>query len=523
LWTIDRSVIVHQSIQASLANTWNLEWFDSVNTGDGGAGVLLDDVQHGGAVIPASIWRDIVLPDIAKIRSSLDTQTVLDSKQSRQQNYTLQLGGLRPYLSCEVIADEYYVSTRVHWDNTSDYDFHSVEVKARPPLPLGCQHADHAHASNKSSYEFSYDRDVGPAAYGEDLETVTVAEIFDLHLRPEDSMSDSTSTDNDLPAGCPSFVALIVRMRNYTLSDQDVTALLCSQMIQQVLVNVTYSGSNPDEPTISVGKSPVLIEGPPTNLTNGTEGIDTFPYRVEGYLDGNLTSIEHNPPAIPDQLDRFMEHVIWGPNGTAADALIGRENRHVFKEAVQDLYAQYMRLVVDMRFRQPISRDEHVNGSTIGSMVMGTSEAFTSRLQLDRASKLALQIMLGAITLFGALALAMTDLRGTLPRKPTSIASRMALLAGSDLCREHSGDHPSDSGAEGWLFSLGWWRVSDLHNESTGRALSADIAAFGKEEDVLRGKRFGIDIGVPEQLGFRETKWWTLRRRLGTRLSHKED
>lgn len=156
-------------------------------------------------------------------------------------------------------------------------------------------------------------------------------------------------------------------------------------------------------------------------------------------------------------MDFSMEHVIFGPNGTAADAIAGRANRHVFQRAVQDLHARYMRHVIDMRFRQPIFQDRRSgNAATQDMLVIGTAFSFTSRLQVNQESKIALQAMLGAMILLGTLALTVTDLRGTLPRKPSSIASRMALLAGSDICREHAAYQPPDSTAEGWLFSLGW-------------------------------------------------------------------
>ena len=532
LWTIDRNVVIHQHIEAALANTWDLEWFNSSSTGDGGAAVLFDVIQHGGADIPASIWNDIVLPDVANIRLSSDGLMAIDLRQSREQNYTLQLNGLRPYLSCEVIADE-HITVQNQVDR-QDVSPQVIEVTARPPLPLGCQHA--GPAGNESSYDFA----IQMQSHKQVRDSLFLGAFLDLHLGPwkESSLGMADSSDEypvnieaqlDNPAGCPSIGAFFMKATNKTVHQDHVTALLCSQMIQQVPVNVTYTGSNLTNPTISLDKSPVLTDGAVTNLTNGTNGIDTFPYRVQTYLGplygrANLTAIEHKEPAIPEDVDPFMEHMIWGPNGTAVNALVGRENQHVFKDAVGNLYARYMRHVIDMRFRQPVTRDEHSNDSVISDMVVkGTSESFTSRLQLDRASKLTLQIMLAAMTLFGTLAFMMTDLRGTLPRKPSSIASRMALLAGSDLCREHAGDRLSGSAAEGWLFGLGWWRVSNPHDEPTSRATSEVDVASSKEDEAHQGRRFGIDIGVPEQLGFRETKWWTLRKRLGARFSRKQN
>ncbi|EGP87487.1 uncharacterized protein MYCGRDRAFT_93409 [Zymoseptoria tritici IPO323] len=150
--------------------------------------------------------------------------------------------------------------------------------------------------------------------------------------------------------------------------------------------------------------------------------------------------------------------------------------------------------------------------------VKGSVIMTTSRLKIDYTSKLVLQITLALITFFGALAFLLADLRGTLPRKPTSIASTTGFLAGSDICDEQKVRLPKnvelmsrkelDSVLDGWLFSLGWWGVSPSRPGSEG---SEDLPSLqvgaGKE------RRFGIDIGEPEQLGFRETKWSFLRRR----------
>lgn len=64
LWLIDRTVVTDTSVSASLANTWNISWPNSVLS-DNGAATKLDQVQHGSAVIPTSIWNQYVIPDIA--------------------------------------------------------------------------------------------------------------------------------------------------------------------------------------------------------------------------------------------------------------------------------------------------------------------------------------------------------------------------------------------------------------------------------------------------------------------------
>ena len=72
-----------------------------------------------------------------------------------------------------------------------------------------------------------------------------------------------------------------------------------------------------------------------------------------------------------------------------------------------------------------------------------------------------------------------------------------------------------DKALDGWLFSLGWWQQTER-----GASEQSGMSSTRIDEDVggkKRSRRFGIDIGVPEQLGFRETKWRSLRQRLGQR------
>ncbi|PPJ57784.1 hypothetical protein CBER1_00112 [Cercospora berteroae] len=185
---------------------------------------------------------------------------------------------------------------------------------------------------------------------------------------------------------------------------------------------------------------PVLLPGPETYLTNGTHGIDTFTWRVQTYLSRsagqNFTrfSEERSVGTLAENdIDVFFNHIVWRPNGTAPEHLAGPENQANLIRAVQTLYNKYVCLVIDMKFRQPVNR----NGSTSDNnndMVHGMMQIQRSRLKVNAASKLALQIMLGVMTALGVGAWCLTNLRGTLPRNPCSIASTMALLAGSDLC-----------------------------------------------------------------------------------------
>lgn len=103
----------------------------------------------------------------------------------------------------------------------------------------------------------------------------------------------------------------------------------------------------------------------------------------------------------------------------------------------------------------------------------------------------------------------------------------MALLAASNLCDRHRTPIPPDAIwmrkkeldrlFDGWLFSLGWWPESTDTAQVERAAQNEGDASAGEERQ--RSNRFGIDVGVPEQSGFRDTKWLALRRRLARRRS----
>ena len=505
LWVINRNLAVEQPVVASLTNRWDYQWHDSYTSGDGGAAIVLDQLQHGSAIMPESIWDNVVLPHIEDIRSLSDDMLSQTQGDPQMQNHTLQVKGLRPQLSCEVLGNEHISISSTYY------------MQALAPLPPNCRYGG-LNGSN-SYYNFSLE-----------LSTEYFGSLYDLHLAPAGNieyLSDEFSTGTkqpDNPVGCPSVGAILAQPSQNVTGPDQVTVLMCSQHLQQVDVKATFSGSSLQHPNISANPAPIIDENSVQYLTNGTVGYDAFPYRVKPYLEDNLTSF---PQSRLGSVDKFTEHLVFGPNGTALDNLVGPANEQNFIQAVQTLYSKYMCLVIDMRFRVPITAETRAGAQQDSDLATGTSHSFSSRLHLNTTSKLILQIMLGVMFVLGTCTYLLTDLRGTLPREPYTIASRMAFLAGSDLCDGEQSHLPPDplwkpqaeldQALDGWLFSLGWWQQS---NSSASER--AEAIASRSDGDVVAGKRqrlrrFGIDIGVPEQLGFRETKSWTLRQRLRRR------
>ncbi|GAB1731874.1 hypothetical protein NU195Hw_Modified_347t1 [Hortaea werneckii] len=559
LWVVDRTVSFQQAVNASLSSSWDISWSNSSTTGDGGAGPAFDQFQHGARSLPASVWNGIVLPDI-EIRQSSHELT----------NHTFTVDGLRPVLSCDVIPNEHI---SFGFDKLSNgLQSGEFAVRATPPLAPGCQYG----GPNGSRHHYNFSSSVWIAqsypwsspVYWTEKQSHNppgyFGDFYDLHLGPYKMRAPQRGTSanvcegsdfgewdslycnlwKDNPAGCPSIGVILARTSLYQIQEDDASVLLCSQMVQQVQVNVTYTRLNTKRASISTEKVPLVLESSKRNLTNGTQGIDTFPYRVQAYLqekdtgNGTLTLFPHNFTQ-PVHLNHFMHHLVFGLNGTALENLAGKANQETLIRAVSNLYSKYMLFVMDMKFRQDIAPEARASQAGDEGFLEGTAYGFTSRLQLNWASKVTMQTLLGVMTLLGACTFLSSDLRGTLPRKPTSIASRMALLAGSDLCDEQKGIIPRDAIwmprkeieklFDGWLFSLGWWQqfgrghdnTTTSVRESNGEGEIGEESLSGRttsqEEETSKHQRFGIDVGVPEQLGFRETKLWTVRRRLTRR------
>lgn len=519
LWVVDRTVVMQQPAVATLSNIWDIDWSNSSTSGDGGAGIMLDQFQHGSTSLPSLVTQGVVLPGISNIRIQPDGAPSLVNWESAalSQNFTFQLDALRPLLTCEVVEDENIAINFTEGQNSFQ---RNIIVRATPTLPPGCQHGGKDGVN--STYDFSSN-----LWFTGGNETTYMGNFYDLHLGPWTSdyleygegASWITERQADNPAGCPSIGAILARVSRYDVDHDDVTALMCSQRMQQVQVNVTYTGSNLTHPVMRTSEPPILIEDSVQALTNGTDGVDSFPYRVQQYLQekndgGNLTKFTYNGSdwrGASSYLDVFMNHVILGPNGTAPDDMLGKNNQDTLIEAMNDLYARYMSLVIHLRFRQPTA-----GGQSDANQVPGSAYSFSSRIQVNPVSKLVMQIMLGVMILLGLLTFFLTDLRGTLPRKPSSIASRMALLAGSDLCAEDKGlllgnamrisDKEFARVLDGWLFSLGWWRKSETSDaKQHGGSVTADDVT-SRDCSISRSVRFGIDVGAPEQLGFRRRR-----------------
>lgn len=304
----------------------------------------------------------------------------------------------------------------------------------------------------------------------------------------------------DNPFGCRSIASVSGHISNS--GENYLTIFVCKQKIQQVDTTIAYLG-DPRNGGISISQLPVTDESTTRHLTNGTEGIDAFNYRIQADIDAGFIRAD---PVLCDEpsMNKFFSRIVCGPegiNGTGIPGpyLFGPENVPRLLEAIQSLYKGYMVHVINRKFRQPLETFSqsslHSRSSKIGSGT-GTVTREVERLTINYPSKLTLQIALATMVILSAIAFRLAKLRGTLPRNPCSIASTMGFLAGSELCS--SGDILPEGtewmsrdklrkSLEGYLFSLGWWSREAKATGSEPRSDSMDIY-----EDVTLQPRAGM-------------------------------
>ncbi|KAI8954204.1 hypothetical protein F4801DRAFT_534742 [Xylaria longipes] len=465
LWVVEQ-VAFPTNVEILPATNWDLRWNNSLDD-DGGAAIALNNIEHGGSDVPDGIWKDLVFPDlnISTLSNGLNGSTPDHAKSaflSMLTNFTFDIPALRPALTCEAIHSDIFA------DGFDNVPPSLVHISATYSLPTGC------HAAINTWV---------PTLCGVCNGERKVVEMY-----------DSLMADN--PDGCPSIAIVVGSFTSSAIVNDNVTVLVCSQKIQRVQTHVTLRLGN----TGRVGRTsllsdPVVDESTVEYLTNGTDGVDSFNYRIEKnllhYLD-LFTGNENNP---------FFNFLLGGPGGAAFDDLIGAKNVGRLISAVNTLYNKYMVNVVN----SPIFRKN--SSDTQGPQqerIYGSTDVIVSRLTVDYKSKLALQIMLGLMVVLGGLGVYLADMRGILPRKPYSIASVMALLAGSKLCTRdcfpegaefmHQ-DQLLDGPLKGASIRLGWW---DIQTES-----QVAVNESSDSEDNMVRQRFGIDVGEPITLGFR--------------------
>lgn len=496
LWILTTPTVVQTQSSAVVTN-WRTSWLQNAPD-DGGAAVALNLVRYGGANTSLGIWQDLVLPNVHYHTSNSDPVY-------RSSNSSYSVGALRPFLNCSVLPSTNLASRirdKVLTGPGESTVVYETDISTYILAPYDC---GSVKANGKANISFGLT--VGEL---ESYNTTTwVGQYFDLNTTAGASNAD-----------CPSVGVLFGQAGGNDTSTWNLTALVCSQGIEQIPVEVTYQGDLALR-QINQDILPKVARDGQWKWTNKTNST-TLGYKLSRFFGLDLVHFVEDKGtwySNPDEFDSFFNHIIYGPNGVEREDIAGSSNENALVCLIERDYAEYMRIVIDLNFRASMntSRDDLITADTsdkkpssANTTISGTTFEYITRLSIHSTSKLIIQILLAIMAVLGLISYVLVTINGTLPRNPSSIASTMAFLAGSQLCDRDSGVMPQ--GAEyltnyqlrevfdGWVFSLRWWQKEAVPMEDSARdsvvSRPEDNGVLGASiAEVERAfERFGIDV-----------------------------
>ncbi len=523
-----------QEVSISRGSFWDVEW--DASAGDAGAGVRFNDIQHGAVAPSINLWSDFVLPDLRTlVQQDASPSTSGSPLDINGNNFTFMIPALRPQTNCEAVD-----RSGLHFVPKESEDAFRFGISALVGLPDHCVDAASTNRTLKITSYFPAVETVESAS-----DTAWYGVFSDLSSgeqfrgRP---VNATTRITNDLTnltldhAGCPTMsltfgYTSIPFMPDEDLADKAVV-LLCYQQIQQVPLTVTFIG-DPARLRLRSENPPVPDEAKAIYLTNQSSTSPYFDYNITHSLFDNLRTFS---TSLPIYVDDLLNILIAGPDGTGVDAIRPPAGSGRLSQAVERLFTVYMLEAIDLNMRRSTAHVERPADQP--ALLHGTMTSSRLRLKVDRASKIVLQVMLAVMVVLEGGGLALLQLRNVLPQNPCSLASSMALLAGSRFCDELGAERSSEDANEKEVenisskerVSLGWWNVRNSTADPAASEWEATVVAedgpgeeVEEEEAALaEGKQggetwFGIDTGTAEVLGFDKKANWCRWRRLRAR------
>ncbi|KAI0537845.1 hypothetical protein GGR58DRAFT_470083 [Xylaria digitata] len=485
LWVVDPYVNVTTGIETFSTTKWDLNWRNS-SSNDGNAAAVLSSIEFGGLPGSDGVWGDLVFPTLSNFTFVNEADVVKYPILS--SNVSLEIPSLRPHIECESVSPESFQFKSV--------DRIRAQLSGRIDLPQGCSAGPDGNHSYATVDNTNFTLRDGPKWIGW---------LLDLHMGPWDKNTSKGFSDlgegaisertgylqPDNPNGCPSIVILFAHLDPAEPSTENITGLLCSQKIQQVQTRLVIGlDSTRQISPQSLRSEPAPIESTARYMTNGSEGVDAFNYRIQPHLESEF--VVYNDFALQREgLDVFFEQLVLGPSRVSLEDLEGANNIENLKRAVNNLYKKYMVQVINTSiFRRDLTDSEQAVQRQ-QQPIIGTVSTKISRLKVDFTSKLILQIMLAVMSFSGGIGWWKAKLRCTLPRNPCSIASVMALLSESRICdrrfmpnnAEWMSKQRLSEVFDGHVASLGWWDESNVRVH--------EISKVGNEDGNWR---FGLDL-----------------------------
>ncbi|KAI0103302.1 hypothetical protein GGR51DRAFT_524521 [Nemania sp. FL0031] len=484
LW-VDQPRQLTAGLTMSSASTWHFQRLENISDYTSAANTLSMLHYYGGDQ-PLGTWDNLVFPTLNGIKiNSKKWAASLGARCTDTDpipcQYSLAVSALRPHLDCESGPPERFFIGESN--SLGPEEFNPLTIK----LPQHCRNI-------VPTYYIPWEGGVNenPDWIG------TFSEVSIGPLTTNHSRINFNSSILGSNSGCPSIAVGFGGPLGPHLHKSDFSILACYQKVQRVNTVVNFTYQPQDKGLLGASnilQAPIIKEGDTEYLKNGVDGTETFFFSsldplVESLPNTGFTQVDGSTL----KLDPVFSALVRGPNITALEELSGPNRTERLKSAVSEFYTKYMVLVMNSdSFRW---RAQSGNSSIKQDEFNGTVTFEVSRLTVDSASKLTLQVMLATIVVLTALAFWLVELRGMLPRNPCSIASVMALLADSRMCSRDfmpPGSEWRDKDYLAQLFEgrnikLGWWDRGGGHQVGEQRGC------------------FGIDIGDPVSLGFMTRK-----------------
>ncbi|EHY52670.1 hypothetical protein ABEF92_004002 [Exophiala dermatitidis] len=446
LYYVQDFTVTGPDVSLTQLDTFDLRWANSFTT-DNGAAALVDLIMHENFSYPQFTYEELVFPRLSLDNSALPTDPLAKVNGS----WTQILPAVRANLRCEVLPESSFNVTTRRTGPDFAYETDRAFVTAQAPLPDSCHLGGYQGNGSFVIYENSFQLlpDSQPTYAGAQLDL-----LFGVGTTLYGNYGEVRGKyiDDNPPVGCPSLAFTFGRFQLDSSDRGPVTTMVCYQEIQGFNATVTWKPNSTvidtDRPPVVQNESVFLHDNPIS-----TNGAKSFDFRIQNSLAQELTVFNDDNnegstrpttasyPSLSDPVDIYFQAILNGTDRHDPASLVGKDNRTALLDAINRFYRIYMAQVISINMRTPLNKSsassrQFQRRQDTGTMTSSSiSTTITrSRLVQDRASKLALQTLLGATAVLSCAAWLTTKMRHVLPCNPCSLAGSMSLLAGSDLC-----------------------------------------------------------------------------------------
>jgi hypothetical protein len=452
-------------------------------TDDGSAAVLTSLTESTDLPYAAFTYDELALPSVVALEANYSVDSQLQ----------LIYPALRASLNCSVL-DQSLFNTSASYNPRLESS--SVNVDARIPLPETCLFG--GPGGNLSFIEVNY-------RFGFQTNQSYLGKVLDLHVGPYDPIQGSAfgesdpGAQRDNPPSCPSLAFMYGHVDVNKPSDTFITTLMCYQQMQQVQATVYF-----DVPSMAIASKPAPApeESTVKYLQSTAEGDRTFSYRIQQHMDQSLSLFGQTKYASANlqqaPVDNFFQGVLFGRTPLKEEMLVGDDNQDTIMQGINAFYRRYMAQAISSNMRVSLPAGSLDSGAEYSASIINSAQ--TARLFQDGQTKLVLQVLLGTMSVLGSIAWKLTKLGNLVPYNPCTMFGVMALLAGSELCKESDANFPqeevsrpgeSQSGKkQGKLYRLGWW------DRQSGSDSASNERGKGSQDGLRR--RYGVDVAPPE-------------------------